>query len=526
MDTINNNLNEEQLAGIEAQDVTQQNVVDVNVLEASPTPIPEQPVSNNASGRVLSLAESGIEARKQEKAQAEIARKEAIELQKEVNNSENLIRTLGGKTLGRGEAQTKAIEDAGLNKKQTSIDNLDNQILALTTSIAKQEVQDGLQVLQLAGRGLGIPAGIVRGQQALLAGQLKAKRDSSSIDLANKIATSALLQGKVDDAKTAIEESIKLQFEDKEAELALEIQFLNRTDTKLAKAKETELAEIQNKKEEALQVFNIQAQVAQAGGSQAEIQAVGKATTSTEALSLAPSLGRAAKLDQALKNAQISNQYSQIRERKNAEKAANEAAKKGILTKGQLETATDLRKEVNGLAEVKATKELEVNIVGLMTSLSKENGFGDISSINSFQRLAVDPGVAVREGDVALLQSAQSYGDKSWLKAQGLIKGDKLTNEAREQMRDLALDIYQARVEFTDENIQPIKTVASESGIDYDKYIGKTFATKEDIQARFASPEVKENNYVNEVNTILNSINSIDTTLEPITNSSFNALFQ
>ena len=318
MDDINENLTPEQTAGIEAQDVTEQNVVDVDVLEADPVPVPEQPVSNNAGGRVISLAETALQAREQEKAQAEVARKEAIELQKEVNDSENLIRTLSGETQGRGEAQATAIADSGLNETQKGIDNLDNQILALTTSIGKQEIQDGLQVSQLAGRGLGIPAGIVRGQQALLAGQLKAKRDSSSLDLANKIATSALLQGKVEDAKTAIEEKIKLEFEDKENELALEMQFLSRSDTKEARARERaiELEErtIEEQKAAGRQIFNIQAQVAQAGGSQAEIQAVGQATTPEQALSLAPSLGSAFLLDMQLKRLNINSKSLDIKQ--------------------------------------------------------------------------------------------------------------------------------------------------------------------------------------------------------------------
>lgn len=172
----------------------------------------------------------------------------------------------------------------------------------------------------------------------------------------------------------------------------------------------------------------------------------------------------------------------------NSEKVAAENARKaaelGQLTTEQSKLATELRKEANGLAEVKVTKELEPNIVSLLSALEKENGVGDISAINSFQRLAVDPGVSVREGDVALLQSAQSFGDKAFLQAQGLFKGNKLTEEARKQMKDLALNIYEARVNFTDDNLQPIKVTAQENGITYDKYIGRPFATVEQIKAR------------------------------------------
>jgi hypothetical protein len=167
-----------------------------------------------------------------------------------------------------------------------------------------------------------------------------------------------------------------------------------------------------------------------------------------------------------------------------AQQEAQTAKELGLLTEEQSKLATDLRKEVNGLQEVKLTKELEPNIVSLLSALEKENGVGDISAINSFQRLAVDPGVAVREGDVALLQSAQSYGDRVGLAAKGLFVGNKLTPEAREQMKELAKSIYEARINFTEDNIQPIKTTATEAGIDYNKYIGRPFSTVDQIETK------------------------------------------
>ena len=184
-----------------------------------------------------------------------------------------------------------------------------------------------------------------------------------------------------------------------------------------------------------------------------------------------------------------------------AAESAKIAAEKGYLTKDQLKTATDLRKERNNLAEVKDAKDLEPNTTALLSSLAQENGVGDIAAINAFQRLAVDPGVAVREGDVALLQSAQSFGDIAFLKTQGLFKGDKLTVEARAEMKELVAQIHDSRIGFVEDNTAQIRTVAEESGIDYDKYIGKSFTDFETIEARVneinQTPEEATESYLN-----------------------------
>lgn len=172
--------------------------------------------------------------------------------------------------------------------------------------------------------------------------------------------------------------------------------------------------------------------------------------------------------------------------------AAAKAAESGVLTEEQFKVANDLRKEVNGLQEVKDAKDLEANTASLIAALEQENGVGDISAINSFQRLVVDPGVAVREGDVALLQSAQSFTDEATLKAQGLWKGDKLTPQARVQMKSLVEDVYRIRTELVGNNTQQVRTIAQEQGIDYGKYVGKNFQTFDQLKAKAVQAEAVE----------------------------------
>jgi hypothetical protein len=168
--------------------------------------------------------------------------------------------------------------------------------------------------------------------------------------------------------------------------------------------------------------------------------------------------------------------------------AAQQAAQSGVLTPEQNEVATDLRAELNNRQFYKDAQDLEANTGSLLIALAQEDGVSDISAINTFQRLVVDPGVAVREGDVALLQTAMSWTDRAWLETQGLWKGDQLTPAARSQMEDLVSKVYDARIAIVDENTAHIRTIAKEQGIDYGKYVGKKFATYNDIKTKI-NPE-------------------------------------
>lgn len=106
----------------------------------------------------------------------------------------------------------------------------------------------------------------------------------------------------------------------------------------------------------------------------------------------------------------------------------------------------------------------------IFKALSQENGFADIAAINAFQRL-VDPGVAVREGDVALIQSALAFRDKyspEYLASQ-FTKGAKLPKEDREKMRILTKELTRMALEKANKGpIQKYRTLTKKTGIDPD----------------------------------------------------------
>ena len=106
----------------------------------------------------------------------------------------------------------------------------------------------------------------------------------------------------------------------------------------------------------------------------------------------------------------------------------------------------------------------------ILSSLSENNGFGDITAINAFQRM-VDPGVAVREGDVTLLQSAIPRLRALGLTVGNLVEGDKLTFQAREQLKQLSKKLANTRITSSQQAISDLREIAKDAGINPDRVI-------------------------------------------------------
>lgn len=334
---INKNLTPEQAQGIEKQDVTK-GIVDVDILEQSPSQIPEQQPSGTLAS-TLANAETVNEQAQEDRTKRELAEAERIKQQDKVKEQELLTRTLGQETLGQGEAEQEAIANSSIGTAQAQIDSLDQAILASSKALKAAEVQDALDVKKISTNSRGVPASIVRGQQAILAAERRAERNLEAIELENDIATSALLQGKVDSAQKAIERAIKLKFDDKKAELTLEKEWLARSDRDLSEAKANELREVEKEEAEAQSVFDIAAQARQAGAGQKEINAILNAKNRDEALSNAGSLGSLARLDLQLKRMNINSKSLSIKQQK-AKLKELQTGKNSINIKPDFQAAT------------------------------------------------------------------------------------------------------------------------------------------------------------------------------------------
>ena len=320
------------------------------------------------------------------------------------------------------------------------------------------------------------------GQSKVFEGiQLGELSRQEAIEVGNQALVVQALQGNFDSARQIALDTSNFAIEDRKAELDNLYNQYNAIGTVVAN-QEAQLIDNERRRLDTLQE-SVNGAITSGGASVEEMQQLTSATLpDDQKLAIAQKIvARTTQQDRSLERAVKTFQYNSMVA---AAAEAKQAREMGILSADQSKLATDLRKEVNNLAEVKTMKDLEPKMVSLINALEQGTGEGDIVAINSFQNTVVDPGVAVREGDVALLQSAQSFTDKAELKAKGLLVGNKLTPEARERMKELALTAYASRVAFTEDNIQPIKTTATENGIDYDKYIGRPFSDRASIEAK------------------------------------------
>lgn len=382
---------------------------------------------------------------------------------------------------GLGAQQEQLYKELGADEAQKQADEYTSQIEA--ESLATRRRIESLQKNN--------PQGLFGGAMQQEVNRIQNESTMKQADLA--ILQNAALR-KFDTATSIADRKIKLATEALSTRLeGLKFFYEDNKET-LTKAQDRQYQEAINKQERALDkaekeattITNLGLQVA-TNQAPAAIASKALAAKSIKELMAIPGIGKyllspGDRLDISIKQQTLSD-------KRDAAKAASEAKSKGLLTEDQYKTATDLRKEYNGLTEVKNAKDSETTTTALVSSLAAKNPTSDIAAINSFQRLAVDPGVSVREGDVALLQSANSFGDKAWLRTNGYMKGDKLTDNARADMQALALKIHDARIGYATEQTAPIRTTAKGYGIDFDTYVGAPFVGSQAITQKVSDTQ-------------------------------------
>ena len=101
---------------------------------------------------------------------------------------------------------------------------------------------------------------------------------------------------------------------------------------------------------------------------------------------------------------------------------------------------------------------------------TSNSGLSDIAMINSFQRM-IDPGVSVREGDVALMNQAQGVFDRLDIEFVGgqLVAGSQLSPPQRTRMMALGRAIYAAKLEGYRVSVEPkFERFSTASGVPFD----------------------------------------------------------
>ena len=150
------------------------------------------------------------------------------------------------------------------------------------------------------------------------------------------------------------------------------------------------------------------------------------------------------------------------------EKSYTYEPKTSELSEGQARLLNSLRDDYKSDPFVKNANDAVASQSIVQGSLDQQNGFGDIAAINAMQRM-IDPGVAVREGDVTLMQQAIPRLQRWGLKAQNYVIGDQLTPEIRSQMSKLANELVDQRASIANEkSIPKFKKSAEKIGLDFD----------------------------------------------------------
>lgn len=120
--------------------------------------------------------------------------------------------------------------------------------------------------------------------------------------------------------------------------------------------------------------------------------------------------------------------------------------------------------------------DIDTGMRGVEVGLSQRNGFGDIAAINAFQRM-IDPGATVREGDVALMQTAAAFLSKifSTYPIDRLQKGDQLPEATRQQMLKAARQLHTVRAKNYNEMVgNQYRQLADRVGVPFEM-IGRDF---------------------------------------------------
>ena len=136
---------------------------------------------------------------------------------------------------------------------------------------------------------------------------------------------------------------------------------------------------------------------------------------------------------------------------------AKEAAKTkraNIIASGQgLKEATGLRKEFEGLPEVKDFRQMQTAYSKISTVAKNPSAAGDISLVYNYMKM-LDPGSTVREGEYATAKNAAGVPDQIRNTFNKLRSGEFLSPEQRKDFSNQARNIYNSQQELVSKREQ------------------------------------------------------------------------
>jgi hypothetical protein len=161
-------------------------------------------------------------------------------------------------------------------------------------------------------------------------------------------------------------------------------------------------------------------------------------------------------------DAHLAQQVAQI-EMTPAKEAAK-AKRASIIASGQgLKEATSLRKEFEGLPEVKDFRQLQSSYEKIKTVTKKPSPAGDISLVFSYMKM-LDPSSTVREGEYATAKNAAGVPDIIRNQYNKLKSGEFLSEKQRTDFLQQATNLYNAQQSLVAKREQDFSALSSAYG--------------------------------------------------------------
>jgi len=459
------------------------------------------PISDNGSLSDQTLAGVVVDIKAAEKTQTErnlaLLTPEPSDLSRRVDELLGGAEEDAGQLVGRGALQLSEEERRGIEAQQQAIGD---QIIEINKKVAEiNTLTASFNQANVAEEGRPQTLSSLRGEQARNERMFLAQKNSITAEAGFLQAELLGMQGKLAQAQAAADRAVQLEFMDREAsfnaklnQLSILLPQLEKDEARYAQAVQLTLQQQQQalvlERATRQEIQNITFQAISSGITDPDLIAqMSEAQTVEEAQGLLaqgvraiPSL--AAGSDPNLQFISgTANQPSGVFNKATGEfiPFANLSGVDGIttqLTPDQTKTAISLSGQLKSHPMYTDMLDINSGMQGVIVGLDQENGFGDIAAINAFQRM-IDPGATVREGDVALLQSASAFIEKYstafW--EDKLKRGDLLPPSVREQMLTTAEELYEVRAGNYNETVgNQFKILAEGSGIPF-KFVGQDF---------------------------------------------------
>jgi hypothetical protein len=124
-----------------------------------------------------------------------------------------------------------------------------------------------------------------------------------------------------------------------------------------------------------------------------------------------------------------------------------------------------LKKDFDGLPEVKGFKEVQGAWDQISTALQSPSPANDLAAATKFMKL-LDPGSVVRESELMMAMQASGALDRMANMGNRILKGHKLTPEQRRDFYSAGEQLYKAAGERFGQSVQQYEGIADQYGLD------------------------------------------------------------